>query len=68
MERSKDEGGTLARELSVEATTGVEDEELRSLLLPDANNLPEAPPSAVEFNFVRYYAIGTPLRPDELYQ
>ncbi|XP_074572506.1 uncharacterized protein LOC141829001 [Curcuma longa] len=57
MERSEDEGGTLAREQSVEATTGVEDEELMSLLLPDANNLPEAPPSAVEFNFVRYYAV-----------
>ncbi|KAG1360997.1 protein Abitram [Cocos nucifera] len=32
------------------------EEELRSLLLPDIKDLPPIPPSAVESNFVRYFA------------
>lgn len=35
-----------------------EDEELRLLLLPDVRNLPLTPPSAVESNFVSYFALG----------
>ncbi|KAF8030370.1 hypothetical protein BT93_E2724 [Corymbia citriodora subsp. variegata] len=33
-----------------------ENKELRELLLPDVRNLPLAPPSAVEVNFVAYFA------------
>ncbi|KAI6690842.1 hypothetical protein NL676_027670 [Syzygium grande] len=33
-----------------------EDEELRGLLMPDVRDLPLAPPSAVESNFVAYFA------------
>ncbi|XP_020595330.1 protein Simiate-like [Phalaenopsis equestris] len=36
---------------------GVDDEELRALLIPDFNDLPPVPRSAVESNFVRYYAV-----------
>ncbi|ONK64607.1 uncharacterized protein A4U43_C07F27900 [Asparagus officinalis] len=32
------------------------DEDFHSLLIPDPNSLPSIPPSAVESNFVRYYA------------
>lgn len=35
-----------------------EEEELKRLLLPDLSNLPLSPPSAVETNFVRYFALG----------
>ncbi|KAL0928175.1 hypothetical protein M5K25_000044 [Dendrobium thyrsiflorum] len=35
----------------------VDDEELRALLIPDFNDLPSIPRSAVESNFVRYYAV-----------
>lgn len=34
-----------------------EDEELRKLLAPDVSNLPPSPPSIVETNFVRYFAL-----------
>ncbi|XP_010666915.2 uncharacterized protein LOC104884023 isoform X1 [Beta vulgaris subsp. vulgaris] len=34
-----------------------EEEELKRLLLPDLSNLPLSPPSAVETNFVRYFAL-----------
>ncbi|KAJ1376117.1 Single hybrid motif [Sesbania bispinosa] len=34
-----------------------EDEELQKLLLPDVQNLPLTPPSAVESNFVTYFAL-----------
>ncbi|KAK8936966.1 hypothetical protein KSP39_PZI012737 [Platanthera zijinensis] len=33
------------------------EEELRSLLVPDLKDLPSTPRSAVESNFVRYYAV-----------
>ncbi|OMO87347.1 Glycine cleavage H-protein [Corchorus capsularis] len=33
-----------------------EDEELHKLLVPDTSQLPLTPPSAVEFNFVSYFA------------
>lgn len=36
-----------------------QDEELRKLLIPDVRDLPLAPPSAVETNFVSYFAPGT---------
>lgn len=35
-----------------------EEDELKRLLLPDVSNLPLSPPSSVETNFVRYFAIG----------
>ncbi|KAL2895379.1 Protein Simiate [Bienertia sinuspersici] len=34
-----------------------EDEELKRLLLPDISTLPLSPPSVVETNFVRYFAV-----------
>ncbi|KNA10010.1 hypothetical protein SOVF_148350 [Spinacia oleracea] len=34
-----------------------EEDELKRLLLPDVSNLPLSPPSSVETNFVRYFAI-----------
>ncbi|XP_028784563.1 protein Abitram isoform X2 [Neltuma alba] len=34
-----------------------QDEELRLLLLPDVSSLPQTPPSAVESNFVSYFAL-----------
>ena len=37
-----------------------EDEELRKLLLPDVSYLPLTPPSAIETNFVTYFALGIP--------
>jgi hypothetical protein len=36
-------------------------EELRGLLMPDVRNLPLTPPSAVESNFVSYFAPGSSL-------
>lgn len=36
-----------------------QDEELRKLLTPDVRDLPLVPPSAVETNFVSYFAPGT---------
>ncbi|XP_072980420.1 uncharacterized protein [Typha angustifolia] len=53
MEGSEEESKTL--ESSPHGT--VEDEELRALLLPDLGDLPPIPPSSVEFNFVRYFAV-----------
>lgn len=35
-----------------------EEEELGKLLFPDVQNLPLTPPSAVESNFVTYFALG----------
>lgn len=35
-----------------------EEEDLSKLLLPDVQNLPLIPPSAVETNFVTYFALG----------
>lgn len=40
-----------------EKVDGTEDE-LRRLLLPDPQNLPPIPPSAVDANFVKYFAPG----------
>lgn len=37
------------------------DEDLRLLLLPDVSSLPQTPPSAVESNFVTYFALGISL-------
>lgn len=36
----------------------IEDEELRKLLVPKIEDLPLSPPSAVESNFVTYFAPG----------
>lgn len=36
-----------------------QDEELRRLLVPDVRDLPLSPPSAVDTNFVSYFAPGT---------
>lgn len=41
-----------------------EDGACRSLLVPDPCSLPPVPPSAVEANFVRYYAVGKILNPN----
>lgn len=38
-----------------------EEEELRRLLVPRIEDLPSVPPSAVESNFVTYYAPGRPV-------
>lgn len=38
-----------------------EDDELSKLLLPNVNELPTTPPTAVETNFTTYYAPGTKL-------
>jgi hypothetical protein len=35
-----------------------EEDDLNKLLLPDPQNLPLIPPSAVETNFVTYFALG----------
>jgi len=35
-----------------------EEDDLEKLLLPDVENLPLTPPSAVETNFVTYFALG----------
>lgn len=35
-----------------------EEEELQRLLLPDVRDLPQTPPSAVQSNFVSYFAPG----------
>jgi hypothetical protein len=35
-----------------------EENDLNKLLLPDPQNLPLTPPSAVETNFVTYFALG----------
>jgi len=35
-----------------------EEDDLEKLLLPDVENLPLIPPSAVETNFVTYFALG----------
>ncbi|RHN52757.1 hypothetical protein MtrunA17_Chr6g0483941 [Medicago truncatula] len=35
-----------------------EEDDLEKLLLPDVQNLPLIPPSAVETNFVTYFALG----------
>jgi hypothetical protein len=35
-----------------------EEDDLNKLLLPDPQNLPLTPPSAVETNFVTYFALG----------
>lgn len=43
---------------STNVEQGTEDEELRSLLVPDVRDLPLRPPSAVESNFVSYFAPG----------
>ena len=37
---------------------GGEEEELQRLLVPDIHNLPLFPPSAVQSNFVSYFAPG----------
>lgn len=34
------------------------EKELHELLLPNVNDLPLSPPSAIEFNFVTYFAPG----------
>lgn len=59
MEKGKDDE-TLER-ASHETVEKKEEgeEELRALLLPDIKDLPPIPPSAVESNFVRYFAGGT---------
>ncbi|KAJ0475309.1 hypothetical protein HanHA300_Chr13g0464041 [Helianthus annuus] len=36
----------------------VNDDELHKLLLPNINDLPVSPPSAMESNFVTYFAPG----------
>lgn len=36
-----------------------DEEELRKLLLPNVHDLPLTPPSAIDFNFVAYFAPGT---------
>ena len=35
-----------------------EEEDLQKLLVPDVQNLPLIPPSAVETNFATYFALG----------
>lgn len=35
-----------------------EDEEIHSLVVPDISSLPLTPPSAIESNFVTYFAPG----------
>lgn len=60
MEGGGEEGEPLQSDALVKMDKIVEDEELRSLLIPDVKDLPSIPPSAVESNFVRYYAAGTP--------
>jgi len=35
-----------------------EEEDLQKLLVPDVQNLPTTPPSAVESNFATFFAIG----------
>lgn len=60
MEGRGEEGEPLQSDALVKMDKIVEDEELRSLLIPDVKDLPSIPPSAVESNFVRYYAAGTP--------
>lgn len=37
---------------------GNEEEELRRLLVPDVRDLPLTPPSAIQTNFVTYFALG----------
>ncbi|RWW84054.1 hypothetical protein BHE74_00007393 [Ensete ventricosum] len=56
MEGGREEGETLQSDALVNMDKIVEDEELRPLLIPDVKDLPSIPPSAVESNFVRYYA------------
>ncbi|RWW09059.1 hypothetical protein GW17_00027472 [Ensete ventricosum] len=56
MEGGREEGETLQSDALVNMDQIVEDEEIRPLLIPDVKDLPSIPPSAVESNFVRYYA------------
>ncbi|URD85227.1 UPF0496 protein [Musa troglodytarum] len=56
MDGGGEEGEPLQTDALVKMDKIVEGEELRSLLIPDAKDLPSIPPSAVESNFVRYYA------------
>lgn len=39
-----------------------EDEESQKLLVPDVQNLPLTPPSAVESNFATFFALGNSIR------
>ncbi|CAL9203349.1 unnamed protein product [Musa hybrid cultivar] len=56
MKGGGEEGEPLQSDALVKMDKIVEDEELRSLLIPDVKDLPSIPPSAVESNFARYYA------------
>nr|XP_009383386.2 PREDICTED: protein Simiate isoform X2 [Musa acuminata subsp. malaccensis] len=56
MEGGGEEGEPLQSDALEKMDNIVEDEELRSLLIPDVKDLPSIPPSAVESNFARYYA------------
>lgn len=48
-----------AKIVKEEAEKEDEEEELRKLLLPNVDELPETPRSAVEANFITYFAPGT---------
>ncbi|KAJ1421589.1 hypothetical protein SESBI_13537 [Sesbania bispinosa] len=49
--------GSKCSETERQEENNDEDEELQKLLLPDVQNLPLTPPSAVESNFVAYFAL-----------
>lgn len=53
--------GTEAERLEEKNEQEEEDEDLEQLLLPDVHALPLTPPSAVESNFVTYFALGNSL-------
>ncbi|KAG0452774.1 hypothetical protein HPP92_025204 [Vanilla planifolia] len=48
---------TLRMSSALSVKRDEEDEELHALLVPELKDLPRTPPSAVEFNFVRYYVV-----------
>lgn len=46
-----------------EKDSGDGDSELRRLIVPDLDDLPAVAPSAVEANFVTYFAVGESSKP-----
>lgn len=59
-----DESTCTEPERKEEKNATEEEEDLSKLLLPDVQNLPLIPPSAVETNFITYFALGNSINPN----
>lgn len=49
---------TVENDQIIDESNSSEEDDLEKLLLPDVENFPLIPPSAIETNFVTYFALG----------